>query len=84
MRAASPRRRQIGRNAPTVAYKNRRAYYDDGTPLGSEQNDECRIDALAQAWTVISKAAPRERAGQAMETVVRLLRSPQRPRSSAS
>jgi cyclic beta-1,2-glucan synthetase len=32
----------------------RRAYYDDGTPLGSAQNSECRIDALAQAWAVIS------------------------------
>ena len=34
----------------------RRAYYDDGTPLGSAQNDECRIDAIAQAWSVISEA----------------------------
>ena len=42
----------------------RRAYYDDGTPLGSATNDECRIDALAQAWAVISGAAPRERASR--------------------
>ncbi|WP_440998798.1 GH36-type glycosyl hydrolase domain-containing protein [Fodinibius sp. SL11] len=34
----------------------RRAFYDDGTPLGSSQNDECRIDAIAQAWSVISGA----------------------------
>jgi cellobiose phosphorylase len=34
----------------------RRAYYDDGTPLGSSQSDECRIDAIAQAWSVISGA----------------------------
>jgi cyclic beta-1,2-glucan synthetase len=47
----------------------RRAYYDDGTPLGSAQNEECRIDALAQAWAVISKAAPPERAAQAMDAV---------------
>jgi cyclic beta-1,2-glucan synthetase len=47
----------------------RRAYYDDGTPLGSAQNDECRIDALAQAWAVLSKAAPPERAAQAMDAV---------------
>ena len=39
----------------------RRAYYDDGTPLGSADNDECRIDALAQAWAVISGVAPPER-----------------------
>ena len=44
----------------------RRAYYDDGAPLGSAQNDECRIDALAQAWAVISRAAPEQRAGQAL------------------
>jgi cyclic beta-1,2-glucan synthetase len=47
----------------------RRAYYDDGTPLGSAENDECRIDALAQAWAVLSGAAPRERAEQAMDAV---------------
>ncbi len=46
-----------------------RAYYDDGTPLGSKDDDECRIDALAQAWAVISEAAPRERAEQAMDAV---------------
>src|SRR5207244_4039409 len=45
----------------------RRAYYDDGTPLGSATNDECRIDALAQAWAVISGAAPRERAARAAD-----------------
>ena len=47
----------------------RRAYYDDGTPLGSAQNDECRIDAIAQAWSVISGVAPRERAELAMQAV---------------
>ena len=45
----------------------RRAYYDDGTPLGSAANDECRIDLLAQAWAVISGAAPRERAARAID-----------------
>src|SRR5436189_508970 len=42
----------------------RRAYYDDGTPLGSKDGDECRIDALAQAWAIISHVAPPERAAQ--------------------
>jgi cyclic beta-1,2-glucan synthetase len=46
-----------------------RAYYDDGTPLGSKDGDECRIDALVQAWAVISGAAPRARAEQAMDAV---------------
>lgn len=44
----------------------RRAYYDSGVPLGSAQNDECRIDALAQAWAVISRAAPEPRARQCL------------------
>jgi len=47
----------------------RRAYYDDGAPLGSAQNAECRIDAIAQAWAVISGAAPHDRAAQAMDAV---------------
>ena len=34
----------------------RRAYYDDGTPLGSAQNRECQIDSIAQSWSVISGA----------------------------
>jgi cyclic beta-1,2-glucan synthetase len=51
----------------------RRAYYDDGTPLGSRAGDECQIDALAQAWAVISGAAAPERARQAMDAVERRL-----------
>ncbi len=47
----------------------RRGYYDDGTPLGSSTSDECRIDALAQAWAVLSGVAPPERAAQAMAAV---------------
>jgi len=51
----------------------RRAYYDDGTPLGSAQNDECRIDAIAQAWSVLSGAAPAKRAAQALDAMERFL-----------
>lgn len=47
----------------------RRAYYDDGTPLGSASNTECRIDSLAQSWSVISGAADPERARLAMNSV---------------
>jgi cellobiose phosphorylase len=47
----------------------RRAYFDDGTPLGSAQNDECQIDAIPQAWSVISGAAEPARARQAMAAV---------------
>ena len=51
----------------------RRAYFDDGTPLGSAQNDECQIDALPQAWAVISGAANPARAESAMEAVQKRL-----------
>jgi cellobiose phosphorylase len=47
----------------------RRAYFDDGTPLGSAQNDECQIDALPQTWAVISGAADPERVRSAMDAV---------------
>jgi cyclic beta-1,2-glucan synthetase len=47
----------------------RRAYFDDGTPLGSAQNDECRIDSIAQTWAVISGAADSYRASRAMASV---------------
>ena len=44
----------------------RRAYFDDGTPLGSATRDECQIDALPQAWAVISGAADPARAERAL------------------
>jgi cyclic beta-1,2-glucan synthetase len=44
----------------------RRAYFDDGTPLGSRENDECRIDAIAQSWAVIAGVGDVQRARQAM------------------
>ncbi len=47
----------------------RRGWYDSGAPLGSKDSDECQIDALAQAWSVLSNAAPRERATQAMQSL---------------
>ncbi|HEY1339176.1 MAG TPA: cyclic beta 1-2 glucan synthetase, partial [Bryobacteraceae bacterium] len=47
----------------------RRAYFDDGTPLGSATNDECKIDSIAQSWAVISGGGNSERARQAMAAV---------------
>ncbi|MGB3225993.1 MAG: glucoamylase family protein [Desulforhopalus sp.] len=47
----------------------RRAYFDDGTPLGSFQNSECRIDSIAQSWSVLSGAGDPERSRLAMEAV---------------
>jgi cyclic beta-1,2-glucan synthetase len=51
----------------------RRGFYDDGAALGSRDSDECRIDALVQAWAVISGAAPPERAARALDEVERQL-----------
>jgi cellobiose phosphorylase len=48
----------------------RRAYYDDGAPLGSASSDECRIDAIAQAWAVMSGAAPCDRAVMALDAAL--------------
>lgn len=45
----------------------RRGYYDDGTPLGSASQEECRIDAIAQSWAVMSGAADPDRARRAMD-----------------
>ncbi|MBC7984082.1 MAG: glycosyl transferase, partial [Candidatus Obscuribacterales bacterium] len=47
----------------------RRGYFDDGTPLGSISNSECRIDSIAQSWAVISGAADPTRARRAMSAV---------------
>jgi cyclic beta-1,2-glucan synthetase len=47
----------------------RRAYFDDGTPLGAAVNDACRIDSIAQSWSVISGAANPARRARAMAAV---------------
>ncbi len=47
----------------------RRGYYDDGTPLGSAQSQECRIDTIAQSWSAIAGATDRAHVEQAMESV---------------
>ncbi|HEV8455446.1 MAG TPA: glucoamylase family protein [Gemmatimonadales bacterium] len=47
----------------------RRAYFDDGTPLGSRESDECRIDSIAQSWSVISAAGRGDRRTVAMESL---------------
>ncbi len=47
----------------------RRAYFDDGTPLGSAENEECQIDAISQSWSVLSGAGPLERSTVALESV---------------
>ena len=47
----------------------RRAYFDDGTPLGTHTADECRIDAIAQAWATISGGGLPKRAETALDSV---------------
>ena len=47
----------------------RRAYFDDGSPLGSARNPECRIDSIAQSWSVLSGAGDAGRSRMAMEAV---------------
>ena len=46
----------------------RRAYFDNGAPLGSSESDECRIDSIAQSWSVISGAGDPARQAQAMQS----------------
>jgi cellobiose phosphorylase len=47
----------------------RRAYFDDGTPLGTSSGDECRIDSISQSWAVLSGAGDPMRARLAMQAV---------------
>jgi cyclic beta-1,2-glucan synthetase len=47
----------------------RRAFYDDGTPIGSSESDECQIDSLAQSWAVISKAGDPARVDVAVRSM---------------
>ena len=51
----------------------RRAYFDDGTPLGSSENMECQIDSISQSWSVLSEAGTQDRTTMAMESLYRRL-----------
>ena len=51
----------------------RRAYFDDGTPLGSNENEECRIDSIAQSWSVLSGGGDKERSLSAMKSANKYL-----------
>ena len=76
----------------------RRAYFDDGTPLGSAQNEEAKIDSLPQSWSVICGLGDPERSTQALQSVEQYLvkdrkrsrrrrrkkRTPANPQSSTS
>jgi cyclic beta-1,2-glucan synthetase len=48
----------------------RRAYFDDGSPLGSAQNVQCRIDSISQSWSVLSGMAPEARRTRAIDSAL--------------
>ena len=50
-----------------------RAYFDDGSKLGSKDNLECKIDAISQSWSVISNATTLDKGAKAMDSVLRYL-----------
>jgi cyclic beta-1,2-glucan synthetase len=67
---------QVGRNIEQNGWDGewyRRAYFDNGLPLGSASNPECQIDSIAQSWSVLSGAGKAERSRLAMEAVDRRL-----------
>jgi len=51
----------------------RRAYFDDGTALGSNENEECKIDSLSQSWAILSGAANNKRKREAMKSLEKYL-----------
>jgi len=51
----------------------KRAWFDDGTPLGSSVNDECKIDSIAQSWSVLSGAGDTNKVNRAMESAYKNL-----------
>ena len=63
---------QLGQNIELHGWDGewyRRAYFDDGSPLGSASNPECQIDSIAQTWSVLSGAGAAKRTRMAMRTV---------------
>jgi len=67
---------ELGRNIEKHGWDGEwylRAYFDDGSPLGSASNAECRIDSIAQSWSVLSGAGDAERSRMAMEAVEKRL-----------
>jgi cellobiose phosphorylase len=68
MDEAQKLKENINRNAWDGGWY-RRAYFDDGTPLGSALNDECSIDSISQSWAVLSGAGEPERCLMAMEAL---------------
>ncbi|MFC4527587.1 glycosyl transferase family 36 [Dyella halodurans] len=72
-RYASGLRGVLDSNAAWDGDWYRRGYYDSGVPLGSHESDECKIDVIAQSWSVIAGVAQVEHAAKAMDAVDRYL-----------
>jgi cyclic beta-1,2-glucan synthetase len=71
--------RQFGQRVDEQAWDGnwyRRAYYDDGTPVGSAESSECSIDLIAQTWSVLGPQQPGERASIAMRSALEYLVQP--------
>jgi cellobiose phosphorylase len=68
LREAAQLRRNLDQNGWDGGWY-RRAYFDDGSPLGSDSNPECQIDSIAQSWSVLSRAGDAGRSRLAMEAV---------------
>jgi len=67
---------QLKENISTHAWDGEwylRAFFDDGTPLGSSKNEECKIDAISQSWSILSDCAEEDRALSAMDAANRFL-----------
>lgn len=60
--------RNVNRNAWDGKWF-KRAFMDDGTPLGSMENEECRIDGISQSWGVISGTADNEKKFISMDSL---------------
>ncbi len=69
LREAAELRKNLGRHAWDGQWYLR-AWFDDGTPLGSKVNPECRIDSLPQSWAVLSGAGDPDRSRLAMDSVL--------------
>ncbi|MEB0138512.1 MULTISPECIES: GH36-type glycosyl hydrolase domain-containing protein [unclassified Undibacterium] len=69
----------IGQHIDTAAWDGawyRRAYFDDGSPLGSALNSECQIDSISQSWAILSGAGDRQHALKGMESLHQRLVKP--------
>lgn len=69
-------RLQLGKNLEEYAWDGewyRRAFFDDGQALGSAQNEECKIDSIAQSWSVLSGASTPEHRAKAMQSLDKYL-----------